>query len=286
MSQLFRKFVIIGPGLIGGSVGMGVRAARLAARVVGVGYRQSSLDEALERGAIDEASLNAEEAAEEADFVLLCTRVGLFAEMAARVVPRLTAGAVISDVGSTKEAVTAAIEKVVAGSPVAFVGSHPLAGSEQRGVGAARADLFRGSVCIVTPSAASTPEAEARVEVLWRALGATVCRMSPAQHDAVVAEISHLPHLAAAALVLCISEAAVPYAARGFRDMTRIAGGDPALWRDICATNRKHLIRALDQFGERVRAVRDALAAGDDSVLQQFLEEARSRRERLPGTAV
>jgi prephenate dehydrogenase len=276
---MFRRFVIVGPGLIGGSVGMAVRAAGLAQRVIGVGHQQSSIDAAVASGAIDEGTLNVEDAAQDADFLLLCTRIRLFTETAHRAIPRLARHAIISDVGSTKRAVTAAIEKAVGSVPVSFVGSHPMAGSEQRGIAAARADLFRGSTCVVTASAKSSPEAEARVAEMWRALGATVVRMSASEHDAIMAEVSHLPHVAAAAIVAAASDGALAHAARGFRDATRIASGDPSVWRDICATNRDNILNSLDNLISKLENVRAAMASGDDDAVERFLAEAKKRRD-------
>jgi len=275
----FRKFVIVGPGLIGGSVGMGVRAAGLADTVVGVGHRQGSIDRALVLGAIDEGTLDLEEAAEEADFLLLCTRVNLFADMARRAAPRLAENAVISDVGSTKREVVAAVEEAIRGSSAVFVGSHPLAGSEERGIDAARPHLFDGSRVILTPGKRSTPAARECVERLWTVLGAHVSIMTPETHDAILAEISHLPHVVAAAVVNAVTDEALGFASTGFHDATRIASGDPEIWRDICATNRDNLLAAVSRVTGQIHELRVALEAGDDEALERFLQQAKQRRD-------
>ncbi len=275
----FRKFVIVGPGLIGGSVGMGVKNASLADTVVGVGHRQMSIDRAIDLGAIDHGSLDLEEAAKEADFLLLCTRVNLFADMVRRVAPCLAENAIISDVGSTKREVVAAVEDALGNSSAVFIGAHPLAGSEKRGIDAACPRLFDGSRVILTPGKRSTPTAEESVERLWTALGAHVSIMTPETHDAILAEISHLPHVVAAAVVNAVSDKALAFASTGFRDATRIASGDPELWRDICATNRDNLIAALSRVAGEIHEFRAALEEGDDDALERLLHQARQRRD-------
>lgn len=258
---------------------MGVRNAGFADTVVGVGHRQGSIDRALALGAIDEGSLDLEAAAEEADFLLLCTRVSLFAETVRRAAPRLAKNAVISDVGSTKREVVAAVEDALRGSSAVFVGGHPLAGSEERGIDAARPHLFDGTRVILTPGKRSTPAARESVERLWTVLGAHVSIMTPETHDAVLAEISHLPHVVAAAVVNAVTDEALGFASTGFHDATRIASGDPEIWRDICATNRDNLLTTLSRVAGQIHELRAALEAPDDKALERLLRQAKQRRD-------
>jgi len=278
----FEHVAIVGPGLIGGSVGMGLRRRGLARRVTGVGRREVSLEAAVKAGAIDSGTLDLEAGVREADLVLLCTSVQLIQEQAARVVPLLKAGAVLSDVGSSKQEIVTAIEALLAGRrEVAYLGTHPLAGRERRGVRFAREDLFEGSLCLFCPSAHTTPDAAARLRALWEGLGASVRQVDAAEHDRLVSEISHLPHLLASALVNAVSDEALDLAATGFRDTTRVAAGDPDLWAAIFLSNRAHLVRGVETVVREVRAVLEAIERGDRRALVRALRRAKERRDSL-----
>src|SRR5439155_22034988 len=170
-------------------------------RIVGYGHRMGTLEQAKSVGAIDELTQDAPAAAEGADLLILCTPVSVFDQLLRQIGPRIKAGAVVTDVGSTKRSVVRAAEELLQPGKGAFVGSHPMAGSEKRGVEFARADLFQGARCIVTPSDKSDPEAVEAVQRFWESLGMTVVRLSPDDHDRLVCDISHLPHAVAAALV-------------------------------------------------------------------------------------
>lgn len=281
MAVKFEKVVIVGPGLIGGSVGLGLRQAGAADCIVGVGHRESSLQEALQIGAIDEGVLSVEEAAPGADLVMLTTRVGLIPEMAARAAPLMRAAGILTDVGSTKAQITERIEAALAKSGVGFVGGHPIAGSEKRGIAAARADLFQAAVCILTRTPGTNPAHLERISELWRTLGAEVLVMSPEQHDCILAQVSHLVHVAAAALVNAASDEALGHAARGFLDTTRVASGDPAVWRDICLSNGKELTAALRALRGALDDFCRAVESADADALQDLLVRAKRRRNEL-----
>ncbi len=279
---MFAQVAIVGPGLIGGSMGLALRERGLARRVVGIGRRQSSLDKALAAGAIDEAALDPAAGVDGAELVVLATPIGAFAGLIEQLAPALRAGALLTDVASTKTEVVETITAGLRGRPdIFYVPTHPMAGSEQSGPEAARADLFEGAVCVITPLADTFPEHKGRIAELWRALGAEVLSMTPQEHDRAVARTSHLPHLAAAALLEMLQEPDGPLCATGLLDTTRVASGKPEIWLDICATNRRPVREALRAYGRLIERMADALDDGDLTALEQTLTEARDTRERL-----
>ena len=280
---MFNHVLIVGPGLIGGSLGLGLRTRGLARRVTGVGRRQESLEKALAVGAVDDTTLDLLEHAGDADLIVLATAVGLIGEQSVALAPKMGPKAILTDVGSVKESVCRAAETALlaAARGTRFVGGHPLAGSEQRGVDAAREDLFTGALCLLTPSPATDPDgrALARLRDMWEALDCRVREMSAATHDRLLAQSSHLPHVLAAALVNAVADEALEIAARGFLDTTRIASGDAALWRDICLANRPALLEALRRLDEQTAEFRRALKSGDAAAIERFLANAKNRRD-------
>ena len=199
--------------------------------------------------------------------------------------PALKPGAIVTDVGSVKGSVVRDLEALVAKAGAHFVGSHPMAGAEKMGVAAARADLFDGAVCVVTPTRKSNPAAVRKVEQLWRSVGSRVLRLTPDAHDDLVSRSSHLPHVVAAQLANLILSPKHPeeqgmLCANGFRDTTRIASGSPEMWRDIALANRKNLSRALETFTDGLQDFRRALVRGDARAVAKFFEQARERREQ------
>jgi prephenate dehydrogenase len=276
----WNQVTIIGMGLIGGSLGLALKKAGLARRVVGAGHREVSLQEALSRGAADDVTVDLAAAVRGSDLVVLATPVGLFREIVEQIRPALDAGAVVIDVGSTKAAVVAALEPLVPPGCV-FVGCHPIAGSEQRGVAVARADLFQGAACVVTPTGRTPPEVLGRVEALWQGVGMTVHRLSPESHDRLLAEVSHLPHVVASALVRVIGGEAETLVGPGWSDTTRVASGDAALWRDILLSNAAEVAAALERFQGILAAWRSALRHGDAAKIEALLADSKARRDRL-----
>jgi len=273
-----RHVTIIGVGLLGGSAGLAIKAHDPAVRVAGVGRRRSSLDAALEAGAIDTAHLDPAKAVADSDLVILATPVGAFERHLRAIAPHLRRGALVTDVGSTKAEVVRTAERVLGrGGP--FVGSHPMAGSEHKGVAFARADLFTGATCIVTPTSHTPAALARRAERLWENLGMRVLRMSPAAHDRATARVSHLPHALAALMMMMPAKADLPVAATGFRDATRLAGGDPEMWRDVFLTNRRAVLSALDSLDESLMRLRDLLELGDAEGIEKFLATAKKRRD-------
>jgi len=276
----FNDITIVGVGLLGGSLGLAVKALRPATRIVGVGHRQVSLDEALRVGAVDAATLDVAEGVKDASLVILCTPVGLFEPLLKQMAPAVARRCVITDVGSTKSGVARTAERILA-RRAAFVGSHPIAVSERRGVSFARGDLFTGKTCILTPTARTRPTALKRVDGFWSDLGMRTVRMSPAAHYRALARISHLPHALASLLVNVQNAEDLDLAGTGFIDTTRIAGGDPVMWRDICLTNRKSLDTALAGYVRHIDKLRQSLADGDGAALQKTFARAQKTRAKM-----
>ncbi|MBU1487024.1 prephenate dehydrogenase [bacterium] len=243
------KVSIIGVGLIGGSLGLALKKKGLASKIVGIGRRETSLREALRVGTVDEVTLDLKEGVSQADLVILAAPVGSILRIGREIVPHLKQGAILTDVGSTKEEIVRALGALTKD----FVGAHPMAGSNESGVEKATASLFEKATCVITPTGETSKKALDVVENLWKKIGARVVKMSPETHDFLVAITSHLPHLAASSLVSLAAkekEKAVPLIATGFKDTTRIAASDPRLWSDIFLSNKEMVLSALKEYKE------------------------------------
>ena len=222
------------------------------------------------------------ETAEGADLCILCTPIGAMPSLAERIVSQLPPAATITDVGSVKAGIVQRLESILGGR---FVGSHPMAGSEQSGFDAARANLFEGAVCIVTPTPSSLPGSVGTVRDLWEGVGCRLVMMPPNEHDECIARVSHLPHAVAAALVNAINlrvADAGAIAGGGYRDTTRIAASPPAMWREIFIENRAELAAGLDDFSTMLEKIKEMILSSDAAALETFLERAKTHRENLP----
>ncbi len=276
----FSQIAIIGVGLLGGSIGAALRAAGSSAQITGYGHRIDTLHKAAEYGVIDRWSMDLAHAVKDADLVILCTPVSLFEQLLEGIAPAVAPGAIVTDVGSTKRSVVEAAHRLLPGH-CGFVGSHPMAGSEKRGVEYARADLFNGATCIVTPTADSNPEHVQAIEEFWTMLRMKVVRLSPEEHDAAISDISHLPHVLAAALVAMQADSSLPLAGKGFLDTTRIASGDAAMWRDILLDNRDNVLASLEKMKKQITLLKKLLNRSNSEALKQWLTAASDRRDRL-----
>lgn len=281
------RLVVVGAGLIGGSFALALKAAGAVRSVAGLGREPQAMARALELGIVDEVCATPEQAMRGADLVLLAAPVGQTGAILASLLPHLEPHTVVTDAGSTKCDVVAAARAALGGRIGQFVPGHPIAGSESNGPDAATAGLYRGKKTVLTPLPENDPALVERVAGAWRACGALVHTLSPADHDRVFAAVSHLPHLLAYALVDDI--AAKPhagmlfqYAASGFRDFTRIAGSSPEMWRDISLANRDALLTELDAYLAQLTTLRARLAAADGPGLESVYANAqRARRAWL-----
>jgi prephenate dehydrogenase len=279
----FGKVVIFGVGLIGGSFALALKAAGQVEEVVGFGRSLSSLTQALDLGIIDRVGANPGQEVADADLVLIATPVGQMPEIMARIAPYLGPQTVVTDGGSTKEDVVAAARAAFGSKLGQFVPAHPIAGAENSGAAAARADLYVGKKVVLTPLPENTVLNVARVRSAWEWCGALIHELAPVEHDRVFAAVSHLPHLLSFALVhdLAVREDSDLYfsfAASGFRDFTRIAASHPEMWRDVCLANRGALLVELDRYRSQLDELHDALQRGDGAQLEETFDVARSAR--------
>jgi len=273
---------IVGSGLIGGSFSLALKQAGAVRTVLGVGRNPARLTVARELGLIDQAVDWA--GSGQADCILLALPVGETEAVLKQLAPHLKAGAIVTDAGSTKTNVVAAARAALGARVADFVPGHPIAGSEQSGPGAARADLYQGKKVVLTPQADTRPAALATVQTLWEAAGAQVETLDADLHDRVFAAVSHLPHLAAFALVDELARRAdgdtfFRFAASGFRDFTRIAGSSPEMWRDISLANREALLTELDAYVVALQSLRQAVDGEDADALLTLFSRARNARE-------
>lgn len=281
---MIQTLAIVGVGLLGGSVAKAARAGALARSIVGIGRDRGRLDAALREGALDRATTDLDAGVGGADFVLLATPVLTIEALLERVWRAAGEGATLTDVGSTKAAIVGRAERLAAARPLAFVGSHPMAGSEKSGYGVARADLFQGATVLVTPTDRTEPRALKAVTGFWEALGARVGALDPEAHDAAVAAISHLPHAVAYALVDAVARGApeaLELAARGFKDTTRIAASDPDMWADIFIANRAALAKSLEGFRQALAELTRAVERGSREEIRALLARVKAAREAL-----
>lgn len=287
MIPAFKKVAIIGVGLIGGSLGMSLRSRGLAEEVLGWGSALEDLRLAVELGAVDLYAASPAEGVAAADLVIIATPVSATLPVLCEILPHLAPGTVVTDVGSTKAAVVRAAENMLPPG-ISFVGGHPLAGSEHHGVGGADPYLFENAFYLITPTPNTEKYALEKVGKLAMGVGARVVQIEPDRHDLAVAAVSHLPHLLAATLVNTVahmpeSDAVLPFTAGGFRDTTRIAAGNPLMWRDIFETNRDQVLKMVRDFRGELDLFERLLQKGDMDAVQSRLADARDVRVSLPG---
>ncbi|MEW6183667.1 MAG: prephenate dehydrogenase [Bacillota bacterium] len=284
---MLERITIIGVGLIGGSLGMAVKRLGLAAEVIGVGRNEDNLRLAVEVGAVDKTTTDLRRGVTEASVVVVATPVSAIIPVVSEISPYLEAGTTVTDVGSTKAAVVRALEPLAETRGFYFVGGHPMAGSEITGVKGADPYLFENAYYILTTTPKTRPEPLAQIRDLAMSVGARVVELSPESHDLYVATVSHLPHCVAAALANTVSdlperEAVLPFAAGGFRDTTRVAAGDPVMWRDIILSNADTILDMLDRFDSSIADLTALIRSGDAAGLEDWLTKAQSLRRVVP----
>jgi cyclohexadieny/prephenate dehydrogenase len=280
-SVLFRRLTLLGCGLIGSSI------ARAAREIVANARSAKTLARVAELGIADRVEADPAEAVRGADCVILCAPVGTYADLAAAIASHLSAGCILSDVGSTKQSVIRDVGPLVPDG-VHFVPAHPLAGTEFSGPDAGFATLFDGRWCLLTPPPGTDQASIARIEALWKRLGSMVSVMEPAHHDRVLAIVSHLPHLIAFTICGTADDLAdetrqqvLQFAASGFRDFTRIAASDPEMWRDVFLNNREALLEMLARFTEDAQAMARAVRWGDSAYIEDKIGRGRKIRRSL-----
>jgi prephenate dehydrogenase len=279
---------ILGLGLIGGSLARAVRENGFASRVIGYGHREPSLRRGLELGVIDEFTLDLDEVIERADILVICTPTLVAAEVLRQILPKVVGRSdtpVITDAASVKGNLLATARSACGGEmPPRLVLGHPIAGSERSGVEASKSDLYVNHRVILTPVPENDADAVALVRAMWVSTGAEVVDMDVAQHDAVLAATSHLPHVLAYALVDALAQSGdsdeiFRCAAGGFRDFTRIASSDPVMWRDIAIANKPALLDAIDMFSEHLGRLREAVACEDSESMHATFTRAKAARD-------
>lgn len=285
-SVFINRLAVIGVGLIGGSFALALREAGAVGHVVGADSDQANLEQALALGVIDETALDAASAVAAADVVFISVPVCSIAAVVREIAPRLPDGCIVTDGGSVKAAIVKECEALLRpGSN--FIGGHPIAGTEHSGAAAAFAGLYRGRRCVLTPTQNSDPGALQTISGLWTAAGAEVCCMEAEHHDRIFAEISHLPHAVAYALVHAVGTADVEgenvlsYSAGGFKDFTRIASSNPAMWRDITLMNREALLASIDGFSVSLAELRKRIDCRDQAGLTEFFTTAKLFRDGM-----
>jgi len=283
---LIRRLVIIGVGLIGGSLARVLRAKGEVGEIVGVGRGAANLARAVELGVIDRFTHDPVAAVEGADMVFLAIPVCSITAMTARIAPFLSPGCVVTDGGSVKGEIVSACEPLMLPGTF-FVGGHPIAGTEKSGVEASFPTLYEGRRCIITPSPDTDPDAMAKVVRMWEISGSEVVLMDTAKHDRVLAAISHLPHMVAYSLVNAVGdydrfdESILKYTAGGFKDFTRIASSDPAMWRDIAMMNREGILELTDFFAAYLAELRALVEKGDARGLEEFFTRSKEKRDAI-----
>ncbi|HZW24961.1 MAG TPA: prephenate dehydrogenase/arogenate dehydrogenase family protein [Gallionella sp.] len=283
MQPALRKIVVFGVGLIGGSFALALRKAEAVGEVVGFGRSAATLEQAQQLGIIDRIGADVAAEVRDADIVLLATPVGQMAELMARIAPHLGSHTLVTDGGSTKGDVVAAVRATMGDRIAQFVPAHPIAGAEKSGAAAAMPELYVGKKVVLTPLPENSIESVARVRHAWELCGAVVSELTAEQHDAVFAAVSHLPHLLSFALVHDLAQRddrdlLLSFAASGFRDFTRIAASSPEMWRDICLANRDALLGELGRYQQELETLHQALAEADADKLEQVFSEARKVR--------
>ena len=282
MPRIFERVTIAGVGLIGGSLALAARAAGLFGAVTGLGRSAANLRTAQQRGIIDRYSHDPLDAARDADLLLLAVPVRAMAALAHACAPALRPGAVVSDVGSVKASVVREVEATLPAG-VSFVGAHPIAGTEESGAAAARADLFQGSRCIITPGHTSDAAARAKLRALWEGVGMQVSEMDAARHDEILAWVSHLPHALAFSAVnalLDVDGAVAEFAGPSFRDLTRVAASSVEMWRDILVANADQVDAAIAHFIAVLEQLRTAIARRDEAQVSALLARAHAARRQ------
>jgi prephenate dehydrogenase len=275
---MFKKISIIGVGLIGGSIGLAVKKNNLAQEVIGTTSRKTTLQKALKVKAIDRGTLSLSKCVNDADLVILAVPIDEIERILKTIKPFLKKGCVVTDIASTKQRIIKMANEVL-GKDAHFIGTHPMAGSEKRGVEYASADLFKKSILIATPTAKTNKAKLNKLKSFWQKLGAKVIIMSSRKHDETAAAISHLPHALAVSLMNVVSPGDLKFSAGGFKDVTRIAKSSEIIWQGIFESNSKEVSKKIDQFIKELTAFKKVLS--NKTALKVKLKRAKNKRWRI-----
>ena len=278
--MMFKKITIIGLGLIGGSLALAIKEKKLAKEIIGVSRRKSTTRRAVKEKIVDFATLDLEEGVKDSDFVIIAAPVFKIVEIAGTIAPFLKKGAIVTDAGSTKKYIVKGIERIKLKGAY-FAGSHPIAGSEKSGIEYADKDLFKGAYCIITKTSNTNKKALDKIKRFWKALEMKVITMPLDRHDRLLSKISHLPHAVSVSLVNSAGRKDIGFAAGGFRDTTRIASGEPGLWKDIFLTNRENLIKDIRMLKKELSKIETALKNSNSASLLKFFSNAKVIRDSL-----
>lgn len=275
---MFKKIAIIGVGEIGGSIGL-ISRNKLAEEVVGICRRKFSAREAMDARTVDRVTLDLKKGVENADLIILAAPVGKIVALGTLAGSHIMKNTLMTDAGSTKRFIVEKLEKALP-PHVKFVGAHPMAGTEKSGPLNARANLFANRTCFITPTKNTDIHALRKIKAFWKSVGSKIVVVSPEKHDDIVARISQMIHIVASSLVIANKDV-LNYAASGFRDTTRIALGDPELWKDICLTNPDGIARSLNDIARSLKLHSSAISRGDSRAVVRMLESAKNLRSKL-----
>ena len=268
--------------MIGASLGLCLRKTGICREIIGVARHDATIRKALKIGAISKGEADLKKAVSGADLVILAAPVNAIKDVLRDIGKKIESGCLVFDVGSTKKEILAAAKKFLNKNSF-FIGTHPMAGSEKSGPEFARADLFRDSITFVVRPAGADKDAFSRVCALWQKTGSRVHEIKAQEHDSIVAQISHLPHILSAALVNSVAPARLKFAAGGFKDTTRIAGGEINMWADILLTNKKEVLRSLFSLEKEIARIKKSVSAGNTAALLRELKAAKQKRDSLNG---
>lgn len=279
---MFENISIIGPGLLGGSIAMAIKKRKLAKQVHVWARSESSRQNCIKTQWCDCVHENLENSVKKSDLIIICVPVDTIIPLFLKILKVLKADAIVTDVGSVKASICDAAKKYSHNQPVHFIGSHPMAGSEKKGMEHAYAELVENAPCIVTPDANSNPLALEKLINFWEALGMKTTCMDAPSHDALVAKISHLPHLIASALAVSLEDLnpnQLKHAGGGLRDTTRVAGGSPEIWEPIVLDNSKEVLQSLEQFEVTLQKLKTSILTNNSEALHKILDQGKSVRK-------
>lgn len=286
MTVLFQRMAIAGVGLIGGSLAQAVKERKVVGEVVGVGRNEERLKRACEAGIIDSFTARIDDSLGTVDLMVIATPVCLIADLVEKMIPFLKEGTVITDVGSVKKEVVEQVEGFMPDT-LHFVGGHPIAGTENSGFEHSFSTLFEERTCILTPVESTNQQAIRQVQELWSRVGSIVVCLNCDEHDEILAAVSHLPHMVAYGMVNCLltiegfEENIFSFSAGGFKDFTRIAGSDPAMWRDIALMNREKLLSMIERFQSYLEELKEAIEQKDSEKLFAEFQKSRTFKQLM-----